>query len=392
MCEEEDLERLPHIIIDNGTGYIKAGLSFDEEPRTIFPQCVGYPKYESGMVGRDKKDFYIGDEAKAKRGVLKLNFPIEHGVINNWDDMEKIWGHIFTNELRVDPVEHNIMLTEAPYNPKENREKMAQIMFETFNVPGLYIAIQAVLSLYSFGKNTGIIGDMGDGVTHFVPIFEGYSLRHAIMRLDLAGRELTEYMMKLLTEVGIRFSTTAEKEIVKEIKEKSCYVAPDIEIEKVEPFVYELPDGHTVVIKDQRIKCPEALFKPSMIGKEGLGIAQMCYDSIQKCDIDLRCSLYHDIHLTGGTSMFKGLTERFIQEMVKLVPESMKFELKVNGLDFMARNKDEKVDFIEPSKESKFAVWIGGKILSTLEFFDSNWITKTEYEEEGALILHRKCF
>ena len=221
------------------------------------------------MVGGDKKEFFIGADTEAKRGVLKLNYPIEHGVVNNWDDMEKIWGQVFTNELRVDPVEYNVMSTEAPMNPKENREKMAQIMFETFNVPGFYIAIQAILSLYSAGKFTGIVADSGDGVAHFVPFFDGYSLPHAVIRLDLAGRDLTEYMMKLLTETGQRFSITAKKVIVKAIKEKACYFALyfEEELKYVEPFDYELPDGTHVVVKNQRIRCPEALFKPSMVGK-----------------------------------------------------------------------------------------------------------------------------
>ena len=376
MAEDEG-EGKPHVIIDNGTGYCKAGLSGEEGPRAVFPACVGYPKYASGMVGGDKQEFFVGADAEAKRGVLKLNYPIEHGVVNNWDDMEKIWGHVFTNELRVDPVEHNVMLTEAPMNPKENREKMAQIMFETFNVPGLYIAIQAVLSLYSAGKFTGIVADSGDGVTHFVPIFDGYSLPHAVIRLDLAGRDLTEYMMKLLTETGQRFSTTAEKEIVKAIKEKSCYVALDFEeeLKSVEPYDYELPDGTHVIVKDQRIRCPEALFKPSMVGKEGNGIGQTCYDSIQKCDIDVRKDLYNCVVLSGGTSMYNGLPERLTKEIKALAPESMKEEVKVIA-----------------SPERKFAVWIGGSILSSISTFESKWITKTEYEESGATIVHRKCF
>ena len=376
MTEEEG-ESKPHIIIDNGTGYCKAGLSGEEGPRAVFPACVGYPKYESGMVGGDKKEFFVGADAEAKRGVLKLNYPIEHGVVSNWDDMEKIWGHVFTNELRVAPEEHNVMLTEAPMNPKENREKMAQIMFETFNVPGLYIAIQAVLSLYSAGKFTGIVADSGDGVTHFVPIFDGYSLPHAVIRLDLAGRDLTEYMMKLLTETGTRFSTTAEKEIVKAIKEKSCYVALDFEeeLKNVEPYDYELPDGNHIIVKDQRIRCPEALFKPSMVGKEGNGIGQTCYDSIQKCDIDVRKDLYNCVVLSGGTSMYNGLPERLTKEIKALAPESMKEEVKVIA-----------------SPERKFAVWIGGSILSSISTFESMWITKTEYDESGATIVHRKCF
>ena len=376
MADEEG-ESKPNIIIDNGTGYCKAGFSGEEGPRAVFPACVGYPKYASGMVGGDKNEFFVGADAEAKRGVLKLKYPIEHGVVNDWDNMEKIWGHVFTNELRVAPEEHNVMLTEAPTNPKENRKKMAQIMFETFNVPGLYIAIQAVLSLYSAGKFTGMVADSGDSVTHFVPIFDGYSLPHAVIRLDLAGSDLTKFMMKLLNEAGQRFSTTAEKEIVKAIKEKACYVALDFEeeLKSVEPFDYELPDGTHVIVKDQRIRCPEALFKPSMVDKLGNGIGQTCYDSIQKCDIDVRKDLYNCIVLSGGTSMYNGLPERLTKEIKALVPESMKEEVKVIA-----------------SPERKFAVWIGGSILSSISTFGSRWITKTEYEESGSTIVHRKCF
>ena len=403
MSEEEDYETKPHIIIDNGTGYCKVGLSCDESPRVVFPSCVGYPKYSQGMICSDeKKDFFIGDDAICKRGVLKLNYPIEHGVVNNWDDMEKIWGHAFTNELRVAPEEHNIILTEAPMNPKENREKMAQIMFETFNVPGLYIFIQAVLSLISSGKVTGIVLDSGDGVTHTVPIFQSYSLSHAILRLDIAGRDLTEYMTQLLYETGNRFNTTAEKEIVKNIKEKSCYVALNFEeeMEIVDSYNYELPDGSHVIIKDQRIRCPEALFKPSLLGKEGGGIAEMCHLSIEKCDIDLKKELYYNILLSGGNSMLKGLSKRLNKEITEILRSQERF------IDTRVLPKDENDKKIEIENENenqgqksikieydiKYAVWQGGAVASKLPNFESNWITKTEYEEAGATIVHRKCF
>eukprot|EP00928_Gymnodinium_smaydae_P008574 TRINITY_DN13118_c0_g1_i1.p1 TRINITY_DN13118_c0_g1~~TRINITY_DN13118_c0_g1_i1.p1 ORF type:complete len:377 (-),score=38.52 TRINITY_DN13118_c0_g1_i1:111-1241(-) len=368
------------IVIDNGSSISKAGFAGDDAPCAVFPSVVGRLRGPGSILGEDEKDSYVGEEVLSRRGLLKLTYPIEDGVVMSWDDMEKIWHHTFYDELRVAPNEHPVLLTEAPLNPKVNRERMTKIMFETFEVPALFVAIQAVLSLYASARTTGIVFDSGDSVSHIVPIYEGYALPHGILRMNLAGRDLTDYLNEILTERGYSFTRPAEREVVRDIKETLTYVALDFDTEMMESAeswdkeeTYELPAGNVVRVGNERFRCPEVLFQPSLVGKEISGVHVTIFQSIMKCDCDIRKDLYSNIVLSGGTSMFPGICERMTKELTALAPSGLTIKITA------------------PS-ERKYSVWTGGSILASLATFKSMWMSKSEYGESGPTIVHRKCF
>ena len=322
-----------------------------------------------------KKNIIIGSEAEEKKSVLYIKYPIERGLIADWDNMEKIWDAVFTNELKASPEEHFVLLSEIPQNPDKNREKMAEIMFEKFQVPGLYIENQALLALSTTGKYNGMVIDSGEGITNCVPIMDSFEISEACISLDVAGVDLNDFMVRSMAERGQRLSTSGEKEIARKIKEKVCYVSLDFEkdVKSCEPYDYELPDGSHIYIRDERVRCPEALFNPSIIGKSKNGIAQICYESIQKCNNNFQKNLYNSIILSGGSTMFSGFSERFNKEIKALAPQSMKEEIKITA-----------------NPDRNLVAWKGASILSTISSFQNRWITKEQYKEKGSSIINKK--
>jgi len=378
MSESELFANQP-IVIDNGSGTIKAGFAGAELPRLVFPAYVGKPKHMKVMAGGAEGDIFCGDKAKDLRGILKLNYPTKHGITTDWKDMQNLWQHVYS-ELNVVQDQHPVLLTEAPLNPRPNRLKSAEIFFETFNVPALYVQVQAILSLYASGRTTGVVLDSGDGVTNAVPVYEGFILPHAVTRIDVAGRDITEYLQLLLRKAGHNFHTSAELEVVKDIKEKICFVAFNIEkidkedSEDVEPeHSYKLPDGNVIQVGAEKFRAPEVLFNPGLIGLEYVGIHQCLVNSISKCDLDIRRSLFSDIVLAGGSTMHDGFGDRLLVEVRKLAP------------------RDTKIRILAPP-ERILSTWIGGSILASLATFKRMWVTRKEYDEAGKNAIYRKGF
>lgn len=376
------------LVIDTGSGQMKVGQAGDDLPCSIFPNIIGRPKYEKVMETGGKQ-YYIGDEAQKKRGVLTLQYPVNKGIISSWDDMTKIWDHTFKNVLRVDPKGKKVMQTEPPNNPRSNRHKMTEIMFETFEVDKFFVQIQAVLSLQAAGKTTGCVLDSGDGVSHTVPIYEGYTMSPCINRANIAGRTVTTYLQKLLSSRNenqyIDFTKSNEFEIVRQIKENKCYIALDYEAEKKKfadnPELgcdIKLPDGSSIHVDTELFEACEVFFDSakgqSVTNEEYKSLQDLLHQSIYKSDVDIRLELLNNIVLSGGSTCFTNYKERLESELAKKLPSEVK------------------VRVISPDNKEKLqSVWIGGSVLAGLTTFESQWITKQEYDERGPVIVDQKC-
>ncbi|MCJ1309991.1 Actin-like protein [Agyrium rufum] len=368
------------IVLDNGSGTIRAGFAGEDLPKCYFPSFVGRPKHLRVLAGALEGDVFIGTKAQELRGLLKIRYPLEHGIVTDWDDMEKIWQFVYTEELKTLSEEHPVLLTEPPLNPRANRDMAAQILFETFNVPALFTSIQAVLSLYASGRTTGIVMDSGDGVSHAVPVYEGFAMPSSIRRIDVAGRDVTEHLQLLLRKAGYVFQTSAEKEIVRMIKEKTSYVSPDPKKEEKEwsrdsnssrpdqrKVEYVLPDGHKIKLGAERFRAPEILFDPELIGLEYPGIHQIVVDAINRTDMDLRKSLFGNIVLSGGSTLTKGFGDRLLHEVQRLAVKDMRIKI-----------------FAPP--ERKYSTWIGGSILAGLSTFRKMWVNMDDWHENPEII------
>ncbi|XP_012516427.1 PREDICTED: actin-related protein T1 [Propithecus coquereli] len=369
---------VPAVIFDNGSGYCKAGLSGEVGPRHVIHCALGHPKANVPSKRANHKKYFMGEEALYKYEALYLHYPVERGLVTGWDDMEKLWKHIFEWKLGVKPCQQPVLMTEPSLNPRETREKLAEMMFENFNVPAFYLSNHAVVALYASACVTGLVVDSGDGVTCTVPVFEGYSLPHAVTKLYVAGRDITEHLTRLLFARGCTLPCVVNKALVNDIKEKLCYIAlePEKQLHKKPEEVlreYKLPDGNVIHIGDQLYQVPEALFTPEQLGIHNPGLSKMVSSSIINCDTDIQKNLFAEIVLSGGTTLFPGLEERLMKELEQLAPKGTTIK-------------------ITASPDRRFSAWIGASMMTSLSSFKQMWVTSEDFKEFGKSVVQRKCF
>jgi actin-related protein len=370
---EEEVKTV--VVIDNGSNTIKAGFAGDDAPRKIFPSYVGYTKKSPINLAMDEKAYYVGDDAKERRGRLEMRRPIYDSLVKSWEDIENLWTHTFFNILKVCPDEIFAVITESPMNPIKYREKSIETLFELFNLEGVYLASKSLLSLYSTGRTTGCVVDSGYGVSFSVPIYEGYASPHTIQKLDLGGRHLDDYLNRILFEKGYEFTTPLELELLSEIKEKLCFLQPTSRArnKEIEPKTYYLPDDSVVRLSAERSNIPEAIFKPSLIDLDQTGLHEFCFKSIMKSNTEIRSEMFKNIILAGGNTLFENFKERLSYEINQLAPTKTQIDVVDN-------------------KERMYSSWIGGSIIGNMDTFQYLCISRKEFEENGSKIVHDKSF
>ncbi|XP_003765229.1 actin, clone 302-like [Sarcophilus harrisii] len=374
-----EITKIPSAILDNGSGLCKVGISGEQSPRFIQATVLGYPQNIIPKADTEPKACYVGQDAQDKRNILTLRYPMQHGIVTSWDDMEKIWKHLYEHGLREPPEQRPVLLTEAPLNPPENRAKMIEIFFETFQVPALYVALQGLMALYATGKNTGIVLDCGDGVTGVIPIYEDRCLLQSMSRSDFAGRDVTNYLSRLLLERGIHLVNTGNKDVVTDIKERLCYVIPDPHERKKATTIdcsmynYILPDGHSMQIGEELFQVPESLFQPSKAGSSSPGIHKLVLKSVMKSSHHFQKDLLKNLILSGGSTLCPGLKKRLWMELESLLKGSPN------------------VNITAPS-DRLLSVWIGASVITSLSTFEQMWVSRAAYHEIGPAVIQEKCF
>ncbi|XP_021028428.1 uncharacterized protein LOC110302018 [Mus caroli] len=349
-------QKMAAIVIDTGTGFTKCGLAQENHVLSVVPSQVQMLQHPP----QGQPQYVVPEHQEGSYSVLN------RGVVSDWDALEVLWQHLFYCKLRVQPEEMAVLVADSPISPRTNREKVAEILFERFHVPAMQTVHQALLTLYAYGRTTGLVVGSGHGTSYVAPIITGDLAPIDTYRLDVAGADLTDYLTQLLMSGG---HSLPKGGIVRQIKEACCYVAMDTATEMARnqsqvQVDFVLPDKHVITLGSERFCCPEALFQPSLLGLNQLGLPQLALLSISRLEVKQQEQLLANVVLEGGSTLINGFPERLRQELGP-------------GATVLG------------SPHRAVAAWLGGSIMACRDSFQSLWLTRREYEEEGPWAVYK---
>ncbi|GMH45193.1 hypothetical protein BSKO_13150 [Bryopsis sp. KO-2023] len=396
----------PAVVMDCGTGFTKLGFGGNVEPNFCIPTtlCSGsVPSVSSPRIDNAKPlddfDVRIGDQTSTCASTQNVEYPVRHGMVENWGAMEKYWLQCVYKYLRVDPEDHFFVLTEPPLNPPEHREYTAEIMFETFNVSGLFIGVQAVLALYASmiaderksqaaGPMTGLVIDSGEGVTHVIPVVESHVIGSSIKSIPFAGRDVTSFIQQLVRDRGEAVPPDMSMEVARMIKENHSYVCSDIvkefarfdadpqkHIKKLNGVNSKTGKPFSCDVGYERFLGPEIFFNPEIYTSEySTPLPAVVDDVVQSCPIDTKRQLYGNIVLSGGSTMFRDFGRRLERDIATTSNNRLAKDVQPIEVNVVSHSLQ------------RYAVWLGGSLLSTGPEFHTACKTREEYQEYGPSI------
>lgn len=372
----------PPLVFDLGSGSVKAGYAGNDAPRCVMPNIIGRPGRQP-RLDLGELEFYVGHSAvTGGGGNHNITSPITRGLVNNWQDMEKVWHHVFYREMTVIPEETPMLMLDSPAAKPKDREEMASILFENFAVPAFYSMQQAVAAMIGSARTYGMVLDSGHGVTHAVPVYEGAALTHGIVAHQIAGQDVEGVLSQLLANNG---HSGIPPSAIQEMKEKLSFVPLDYDKEiaasDTEPATFSLPDGRNITLADERFASVECLFNPGVCDMYNVaplaattGVHDVVGESLYRIDQEVRKKLWGTLVLAGGTTLTTGYVERLEREIPSVLPHGCNMQI------------------VAPEPR-KYAPWMGGSIAASTEDFQSQmWIHLSEYNEHGPSILARRCY
>ncbi|XP_042563657.1 actin-3-like [Clupea harengus] len=381
MAEHNSIDNLGDmaVVIDPGSAYTKAGFSGDERPRAVVRSTAGRSAYrpdESGRVGGFRGSSAAADPPGP--GAPSSHSALGDGLITDWDALEQLWSALLQEELHVCPQEHAVLATDSPLAPPAQRQRLAELLFEQFGVPALYLSHRPVLSLYSYGLVTGLLVDSGSSATRVCPVYSGYCLPHANYSMPLGGAAVSAYLRRLLGEAGSRpgGGASERRSLLREVKRQSCYVSQDFEQELrqgSEVTEYRLPDNTTVALGNERFRCAELLFCPSLDGAAQPGVHILAMSSLQSSAPEWQEELLANVVVCGGSSLLGGFPERLQAELERLAPRGSRVR-------------------VLSSSQRHFSSWLGGSIVAGLSSFQPLWVTSADYQEQGPAVVQRRFY